>query len=211
MIILDHKQRSPAWLRARTGLPTASKAGRLITPAKYAPVSGKAARAFLAEMLAECVIEAPCDSVDSGWMDRGTELEPRALEWYELTRGVDVQAVGLCLNDERTFGFSPDGLVGDDGGVEIKCLSAKHHMRAWLDLDAVYREYRLQVQSSLWASGRAWWDLVFYNPRIDSVVYRATPDPKFAEAFAPVLKTFTTRLAEARERYGLLPPGHPMA
>ena len=199
MKILDVVQGSPEWLRARLGIPTASQADRIITP-RTLKASAQAAT-YRNQLLAEWVCGYPIDwSGSSQWMERGTELEAEARAAYELEMGVDVQQVGFLLADDGLFGGSPDSLVGDDGGLEIKCPALHTHIGYLLDPDSLVATYRGQVQSLLWLTGRRWWDLWAYNPDLPAVRVRVVRDDAYAEAFGEALSAFTAALVEGREK-----------
>ncbi|HLS34240.1 MAG TPA: YqaJ viral recombinase family protein, partial [Brevibacterium sp.] len=127
MKILDVVQGSPEWLAARLGLPTCSQADRILTPARLRPASG--AVTYRLQLLAEWVLGYPIEwSGSSAYMERGTELEAEARAAYEVEMGVDVEEVGLVLAPGGAFAGSPDGLVGEDGGLEIKCPALHTHI-----------------------------------------------------------------------------------
>ena len=199
MKILDVVQGSPEWLAARLGIPTCSQADRIITP-RTLKASAQAAT-YRNQLLAEWVCGYPIDwSGSSQWMERGTELEAEARAAYELEMGVDVQQVGFLLADDGLFGGSPDSLVGDDGGLEIKCPALHTHIGYLLDPDSLVATYRGQVQSLLWLTGRRWWDLWAYNPDLPAVRVRVVRDDAYAEAFGEALSAFTAALVEGREK-----------
>jgi len=105
-------------------------------------------------------------SQESGYtnaaMERGTILEPDARAAYEVESGLLVDEVGFVMHDELPTGGSPDGLIGDDGGLEVKCPGAAAHLDYLKG--AMPNDYRLQVIHSLWLTGRAWWDFASFNP-----------------------------------------------
>lgn len=199
MIVHDVEQGGDAWKALRLGLPTSSSADKLLTAKTLKPSTQSVP--YMARLLAEYVTgEADCDA-QSAFMDRGNDLEDQARGWYEIEHEADVYEVGFLTTDDETFGCSPDGLVGDDGGLEIKCPSASVHMGYWMDPSKLTAKYRLQVQSSLWLTGRKWWDLVSHNPVIENVVVRVLPDPKFVAAWEPVIRSFAAELNTHKERY----------
>lgn len=155
----------------------------------------------MARLLAEFVTGESDSEAQSAFMERGNDLEDQARGWYEVERGHEVRQVGFITNDAETFGCSPDGLVGDDGGLEIKCPSASVHMSYWMDPTKLLTKYRLQVQSSLWVTGRKWWDLVSHNPVIENVVVRVFPEPEFFTAWEPNIRAFAAELNSLKERY----------
>lgn len=195
MILLNHPQGSHDWRMARLCIPTASQFKRIVTPKRLEP--SESCWSYLCELLAEWQLGEPCDSVDNPWTKRGTEQEDRARGWYEWERNVDVQPGGFCLLDSRKAGCSPDGLVGDDGLVEIKVPSAAKHVGYLLgDAD----EYTLQVQGQLWICERQWCDRVTYNSHMPSLIRRVERDEAIIAKLSAAVLTFTERLEAERER-----------
>ena len=195
MKILDCVQGSDEWFRARLGMPTASQFDRILTPARRQYAKG--ATGYRNLLVAEWLLGCPVDWDGNGWTARGTELEAEAREWYQFTTDREVVEVGMVLRADEKVGGSPDGLVGDDGGIEIKCLAAHNHVAQLLDEDDAHTG---QVQGLLYLTGRAWWDLVFYNPQIPSVIRRITPDPDYHAALDVALTRFVRELDEAKDR-----------
>jgi predicted phage-related endonuclease len=102
----------------------------------------------------------------SGPMKWGTETEPLGRAEYEIRTGQMVEQVGFINHPKiKMFGGSPDGLVGKDGGIEIKCPNTATHIEALLT-GVVDRKYIIQVQSLMAVTGRAWWDFVSFDPRL---------------------------------------------
>lgn len=184
MEIHNHEQGSPEWHKVRAGIPTASKMKDLFTASHALPKgTNKTMLNYAAEMAADHVSGLVLSSIEgfqgNSVMDRGHELEPVARNEYAFIVDEEVQQVGFITN--HGCGCSPDGLVGDVGGLEIKCLLAKAHTLAVADCMANIcpAEYYVQVMSSLWITGRDWWDLYFYHPDLPSKVLRIQPDPDF--------------------------------
>lgn len=194
------KQGSRAWWLLRLGIPTVSALDRVMTPAKREYAKG--ARAYIADLLAEQMLGEPLDWGSTDWAERGTELETKARQWYEIERGVQVEQVAFISDDERTEGGSPDGLVGEDGGVEIKCYGASHHVRCLLGDEEIASP--LQVQGLLRLTGRAWWDVLAYHPVLPCRLTRIVRDEPYIEAINKHLARFKDELAEARARLDFL-------
>lgn len=194
MIILDCAQGGPEWLDARLGIPTASCFDKIIQPVKLQPAK---ATAYRNQLLAEWLLKRPLDAFSSYWMERGTEIEPEArayyAEWYE-----PVREVGLILRDDRQVGGSPDGLVGDDGGLEVKCPKPETMVGYLLDPASLAAEYRHQIQGNLYISGREWWDILAYHPEMEDVRVRVVRDEAYLEALDKALEVFVTDLNEAK-------------
>jgi hypothetical protein len=198
MITLDCKQGSPEWQDARLGIPTASQFDKIITPKTLVP--SKSAISYMYELVAEQLLGEPLDDAASDFMVRGTALESAAVTWYEFEAEVDTTEVGFCLRDDRLVGCSPDRLVGDKGGLEIKCPAPENHVMYLADPDIMVAKYRCQVQGGLWLCERDWWDLVSYHPTIAPVRVRVQRDEKFIAALAECMESFLGKLQEARQK-----------
>ncbi len=155
------EQGSDEWKLVRRGVPTASCFDKILTPTTLKLSSSY--DGYLNQLAAESVGLYE-DWKGNGNTERGSELEPEAAFYYEFTNSVITQKTGFIWRDERRLvGGSPDLLVGDDGGVEIKCPSAKVHI-GYLRKGDVPSEYLGQVYGYLWITGRQWWDFVSYYP-----------------------------------------------
>lgn len=199
-IILDVVQGDYEWHMARLGIPTTSRYGDILTPKtmKLSASSGRYARHLLAEWL---VGEPIIENRASEWMERGTELEPEARDFYAFDRGVTVEEVGFIYRGDRRTGCSPDGLVGNDGGLEIKNPSLENHLGYLMDPATLVDKYRPQVQGSLYITGRAWWDLMSYSTMLPPVVERVEPDPEFFAALDAALGQFCDGLDDLKRQY----------
>ena len=151
-------QGSSEWLQARLGKITASQSQSLMA----AKGLGKGAETYALELIAEIITEEPKYVPVTWQMEHGHEYEPVAREIYELNRKVKVRQVGGIQYDDSMW-YSPDGLVGDDGLIEIKCPQPLQHLRI-LTHEGLMDEYYHQIQFGLYASGRAWCDWISYQP-----------------------------------------------
>lgn len=189
MKLINVQQNTQEWLDARVGVLTASNMDQVITPKTQKPSSSMDKLCF--NSLAEVVLGRSLEDATTAFMQRGTEVEHEARLWYEMEHDVDIQRVGLCVSDDGRVGCSPDGLVGDDGALEIKCPSAGVHMKYLL---SGVDDYYVQIQGSLWVTGRKWWDFLSYCPGLPPVLLRYEPDKAFiaklAECAAMYLKMF---------------------
>ena len=193
MIIHTCLQGSPEWAQLRVGVATASEFSRLVT-GTGAP--SKSLSGYARELAAELFAGKSLDAFDgNAWMLRGKEKEAEAIELYEFTNDVTVQRVGFITNDENTAGCSPDGLVGDDGGLEIKCLKAESHIEVVQYHQKHGRcppKYLPQVQGCLLISGRkAWWQM-FYHPDLPPLIVRNEPDLEWQEKLKAALTQVIT-------------------
>jgi hypothetical protein len=184
------------WIRARVGIPTSSRFDNIVTPAKLAP--SRASEPYLCELLAEWMMGETLDPFVSDWMARGSELEPQAVAYYELQRDIETTKVGFIYKDEsRMVGCSPDRLVGDDGGLEIKCPSPKVHVQYMLGPPA---KYVCQVQGTLWITERKWWDFLSWHPDLPPVLIRFHRDEEAIKAISTHVGGFIEKLRAGRER-----------
>lgn len=186
MIRLAVEQGSAEWLQAKAGIVSASNLTRVMTP-KTLKLSGSADK-YCCELIAEQLLGRPLDDATTSFMQRGTTFEAEARKWYELQSDCTAERVGFLLRDDGRVGCSPDGLVGDDGGLEIKCPSAAVHI-SYL-LGEFTEEYRSQIQGSLWITGRTFWDFVSYNPELPSLLHRFTRDEPFIAALDKTVTQF---------------------
>lgn len=201
MTIHDFPQRSDAWFAARRGLPTCSAFDKILTPAKGAPSSSQD------KLINELIAESLCPTFGPGYtsadMDAGTGMEAEARSFYAFTTGAEVREVGLIVSDCGRFGGSPDGLVGEDGGLEIKCPSASTQI-AYIRGGALPDDYKCQVHGHLVVTGRRWWDFLSYYQGLPEFLVRVERDA-FTDKLAAEMDRFCTRYNAARVVFGLAP------
>ncbi len=192
-------QSSPEWYALRLGIPTSSAMDRIVTP-KGNP-SGQSTRdKYMLELLGERISGLPANDYMSKPMERGKTLESTAVAFYELQRGLDTTPIGFVSNDECTIGGSPDRFVGEDGQMEIKVPTVANHLGFLLGYGSAYEEYKVQVQSQLWLSGRAWNDVVSYNDILPMAIVRIDRDEEFIKILAKHVTEFSDKLeSKARE------------
>lgn len=206
MKIHEVEQRSEEWYALRAGMPTASKFSKIVT-SKGEP--SKSAAEYALTLAAELFAGRPVDAWEGNiWTERGREMETRAIELYEFAHDLDVQPVGFVTDDTETMGCSPDGFVGADGLVEVKCLKAENHVKAILYFQKNERsptDYIQQAQGQMMICGRKWCDIVFFHPQLPLLVIRETPDKDIQFAL-------TTGIPKLRkERDGVLAALHRQA
>jgi hypothetical protein len=193
--IISCEQGSPEWFAARLGLPTASEFSTVMAKGKD---GGKSLtrKTYMLKLAGEILTGEPMESYSNQHMERGKEQEAEAREAYELMRDVDCQQVGFIINGDK--GCSPDSLIGDDGGLEIKTALPHIQVERLLkgDLPA---EHRAQVQGVMWVAERKWLDFVSYCPRLPLLIVRVPRDDGYIATLAGAVKEFNAELANVVE------------
>ena len=204
------QQGTPEWLAARCGIVTASVVGQLITPKTVKPAANDYSRALAVTLTAERItghVEPIHENQD---MLRGTLDEPFARDKY-AEHFAPVEEIGFMVRDDWGFrlGYSPDGLVGDDGLIEIKSRRQKKHLATIL-ADEVPLENMAQCQAGLLVSGREWLDYVSFCSGMPLYVKRIHPIPAWQKAITDAVAAFEAASAEMLSRYTIatkdLPP-----
>lgn len=206
-IITDFEQGSLAWMTARASVPTASEFKNLVTPL-WAISTGEMPRTYLCEKLAEWWIGGPLQGFSVFSTEQGKILEEEARPGYEFDTGETVQKVAFCTTDDGRVGCSPDGLIGDDGGIEIKCPQIQTHVKYLLD-GILPKDYAAQVQGSLYVTGRKWWKFLSYCRKMPSLILTVTPDQKAQAAIQEALELFLSKFEIAKARLIELNGGPP--
>lgn len=165
------EQQSPEWFALRRGKMTASEAACIAA-------NSKGLESYIYRIVVEEITGISQNSFTGNFhTERGNELEEEARLAYELTKDVKVDQVGFIEVDECN-GCSPDGLVGKNGGVEIKCPNDIKYFKLMIGVDKIDTAYEWQCQKCLLDTGRKWWDLVYYNPNFEKnmLINRIVPE-----------------------------------
>lgn len=158
------QQGTDAWKAARIGKLTASRLADVIAKTKSG--YGSSRKNYMAELVAERLTGVAAESYTNAAMQWGTDNEPKARAAYEFLRDATVVEVGLIPHPTiPDSAASPDGYVGDDGMVEIKCPLTATHIETLLSGN-VPEKYNTQMQWQMACSGRQWCDFVSFDPRI---------------------------------------------
>lgn len=201
MRVLDVEQYSSEWWQARAGVPTASNADRILTATGKPSAS---ADAYIAELVDEIVRpqwERTQDEQAAAFSgnrhtERGHELEPKAAAWHQLVTRMNSRPVGMVFRDDGRAACSPDRLIGDMGGLEIKAPEGKKHA-LWMIQNKLPDEHKQQVHFSLAVSGISFWDFVSYCPGYKPFRVRVKPD-EYTEKMAVAIEDFVNRLESAK-------------
>jgi putative phage-type endonuclease len=157
-------QGTDEWKALRLGKVTASRVSDLVAKTKTGPSASRAN--YMAQLIAERLTKTPAESYTNAAMQHGTDTEPEARAAYEFYQGVTVAEVAFVPHPTiDQAGCSPDGLVGDDGLVEIKCPNTATHLETLIG-QAVPAKYETQMQFQMACTGRQWCDFVSYDPRM---------------------------------------------
>ena len=158
------EQGSDAWQAARTGKLTASRVADMLATVKTGESASR--KNLKADLIVERLTNQKTESFTSGAMNWGVETEPQARAAYEVMTGNFVDQIAFV--DHPTiamFGCSPDGLVDDNGLIEIKCPNSATHLE-YLETQTIPKKYITQMQTQLCVTGRQWCDFVSFDPRL---------------------------------------------
>lgn len=156
----SNPQQTPEWRADRRKKITASRLGDVL-----AKEGTKRREGYIQEIVWEILDVPDFDDDDKPWFRHGKTWEDEARRLYEWESGNDVRLVGSIQHPDYPFiAASPDGLINDDGGGEIKCrTSLSAHVEAMEK--GPKGDYRAQIHGSIWITGRSWWDYIsYYKP-----------------------------------------------
>lgn len=189
-------QGTDEWRDLRAGIVTASTVGQLITPSTLKVASNETSRGLTLTLAAERITGRAEDTPMTSDMWRGVENEPRARDKYAETKA-PVRELGFMTRwaDDWRLGYSPDGLVGDVGLIEIKSPRPKGHLRTILS-DRVPSMYMAQLQAGLFVSGRQWIDYISYSGGMPMYVKRVEPDEEWFKAIKAAVVAFEKDVAD---------------
>jgi exodeoxyribonuclease (lambda-induced) len=210
MKFIECAQGTPEWHSSRCGKITASCFADAISVCQKKSATRNSgdptavAERYAADLAIERVSGQPHGEPPKAWvLERGHEMEAAARMHYEARTGSFVTEAGICLTDDEIFGYSTDGLVDDDGLIEIKApIDSSKIMAMWRTGDT--SEYDHQMQGGLWISGRKWCDFIMYVPDLavvgkDLFVKRISRDDAFIDAMVEQLAIFDN-MVQAYER-----------
>lgn len=189
-------QGSEEWFKERLGLATASCFGDVL-----AKGAGKTREAYKRRLVCERLTGKPLESFSNSHTDRGNEQEPFARMAYEAVTGGIVDEVGFIRHKEFMAGASPDGLIGDDGGIEIKSVLPTVQVET-IERGGFPPIHRPQIQGCMWVTGRKWWDFVSFSPDMPKkhrlYIYRVNRDVAYISNLRNEIIKF---LCEVEEMY----------
>jgi putative phage-type endonuclease len=191
-------QQTTEWFAQRVGKVTASRIADVIAKVKSGEAASRAN--YRAQLVAERLTGVPAESYTNAAMQWGTDTEPYARMAYEADTGNLVLETGFVLHPEIGFsGASPDGLIGDDGLVEIKCPNTATHIEYLLN-NGVPEKYKPQMAWQMACTGRKWCDFISYDPRLpdDLKLFKATyrHDPEYIDELENAVIQFLKEVEE---------------
>jgi hypothetical protein len=195
------EQRSDEWFAARLGKVTASRVADVIAKTKTGPSASR--ENYATQLVLERLTNKQAESYTNAAMQWGTDTEPMARQAYELKRGLFVNETGFV--DHPTIemsGASPDGLVGTDGLIEVKCPNSATHMETMLT-QKVPAKYIPQMMWQMACTGRNWCDFVSYDPRfpenLQIFIERVTYDPTYVRMLELEITQFLDEITKKVE------------
>lgn len=194
----EFEQNSLLWLKARAGVVTASEFDNLVTPG-FKIKDGEAPKSYLAQKVAEKWTGGPLPGFMTLDMEFGKIREEEAIPFYEFEFSEKVTRAALITDDDSRYGCSPDGLIGEDGGVEVKCPLAKTHV-GWLLAGEVPKDHLVQIHFSMLVTGRAWWKFFSYRRGFPAMVKLVERDEKIQRTMRVALDEFIENFDAAMEK-----------
>lgn len=193
MIIIDIEQGSEQWLNEKIGKPSASNASKIIT---NAGAKSKQQEGYMFELVGEIITGKKEDGYRNKNMETGNEREYESREFFEIVHNVEVSQVGVVYKDEKKeFLCSPDGLVDNKYGIELKNVLPKTQVKYLLN-NKVPSEYFSQIQFSLYITGLEYWYFMSYVPAMKPLIIKVERDEKFLKLLDAELKDFCEELKE---------------
>ena len=201
------QQRSPEWFAVRIGKVTGSRVADLMARTKTG--FGASRANYMAELICERLTGEQAERYVSAEMQRGTDLEPQARAAYSFLHDRTVEECGFLVHPAiADFGASPDGLIGTDGLVELKCPNTATHIDYLLSGE-VPGKYQTQMQAQMACAGRSWCDFVSYEPRLPDAmqlfIRRIPRDDVFIGAMEKDIRAFldelNDKIARLRSEY----------
>ena len=193
------EQRTPEWFAERLGKITASRIADVVGKTKSGSY-GAARKNYMAELLCQRLTGQQEEKFTSAAMQHGTDTEPAARAMYMLETGTDGTETGFIPQPSLVMrGASPDGLVGEDGLIEIKCPNTATHLE-FLQNRKPKHEYLLQMQWQMACTGRQWCDFVSYDDRLpEKLAYRCIRIPRDNKLIADLEEEAVKFLTELDE------------
>lgn len=188
-IITDCAQGSDSWLKLRLAKVTASEAGNLLTP-QFKIRTGEMPHTYLCRKVAEAYRGQVLPGFGGNWeTEQGSINEMDARSWYSFTTDRDVRQVDFVESDCGRYGCSPDGLIGDESGLELKCVQPTNHVK-WLLDGTLPDEHAVQVHFSMFTCERPEWTFLSYQKKFPKLLLTIKRDESKCAIIELALKDF---------------------
>ena len=196
-------QRTDDWFTARLGKVTASRVADVVAKTKTGVSASRGN--YMAQLIVERLTGKPVESFSSSAMQWGTDTEPLARAAYELATDTMVEEIGFVEHESIPMcGASPDGLVGDDGLIEIKCPNTATHIETLIN-NTIDNRYVLQMQWQMACTDRKWCDFVSFDPRMPEALQMKIIRVNFNEMLVADLENQVEQfLNEVQEKLEIL-------
>jgi putative phage-type endonuclease len=181
--IFEFEQGTDEWLEVRRGVITGSNFSKVFTSAGKASSS---CSSLVNQLISENLTKKPTETFKSDAMQRGNDLEPVARAKFELITGLDVRQIGFAKHDEYNLGCSPDGVIGEQCGLEIKCPMAATHC-AYLRAGKLPSAYVQQVQGCMYILDLESYYFMSYHPDMPELIIEVKRDNELLELALPLL------------------------
>ena len=139
-------------------------------------------------------------------MEQGAVLESEAIPFYEMAYDVNIRRVGYCSTDDMKIGCSPDGLIGENSGIEVKCPLPQTHLRYLLD-GGLPKEYSAQVHGAMFVTKRPRWVFMSYCRKLPPLIVNVGSDQQIQAVLREALDGFLARFDAALERVKAMKEG----
>ena len=194
MKIYNFEQRTPEWIEIKRGKMSASNAETIIA-------NGKGLETYIYNLMAEYYSSAEKENYINADMQRGIDLEPEAKIEFQFYTGLDIKEVG-CVELNDYILASPDGLIGDDGLIEIKCPNDSIYFKLLLS-NNIKPEYIAQMQMQMYVTDRQYCYFVSYNPNFEKSLYikKINRDEEMIEKLKKGLERGTQLIKEIKENF----------
>lgn len=189
----DVEQNTVEWLNLRRGIVTASDMYQvLVSPRSKSDKISASAKTYRNKIVAERATGRFASNFYNDDMERGHTQEEYAVRWYERYTGEKVKCGGFytAFDEIGRVGYSPDGMVGDDGLIEIKSRRDDLQIGFLIGEDEIPKPHYAQMQCGLWVTGRKWCDYISFNDYLPPFIQRVIWDDEFIETMARSVADF---------------------
>lgn len=194
---IECEQNSEKWLRARLGMPTASKFDKIITPAGNK--TGAPWYDYMYQLVYERIVKKQFNTIPpTYWVQRGKFLEPYAEKTLEYLFKMELRKVGLLTTDDGKIGASPDRIVNSEWAIEIKCPAPWQHIQ--YSVRGPDKDYKAQIQGQMYVGEFKRVSFFSYNPGMPCFLHHIDRDDEYIEKLGKLLKEFVIELDDAEKK-----------